>query len=665
MSDTIQKLTGLAAVDAELREAGYGDPDKQCDVIMKGGITSGVVYPLTVCKLATKYRLRSIGGASAGAIAAAVAAAAEHRRQRDGSDEGYRTLQSLPTEIAQRLQNLFQPMTGTRRFHRVMLKALDSEKGAARRWLGVIGAIIRQKFGWFLVGLLVALLISLPGLIVTTGFPLGVDEWRTIGVGLLLPMIAGAVLGSILAAVGFGRDLAKTLPDTRYGITNGTTPDDGDIKDNPALTDWLTDLIDDAAGIEVGVEHENRRGCLTLGDLWGPTVDGTAGPLHDSYQRIVDLQVMTTNLTLRRPYRLPFARKEFYFDPEEMAKLFPKRVVETMTRGVADDQRTQHPDNPEAWLYPFPCAGSFDQEGQAGPENLPLVVMARMSLSFPVLIAAVPLWGIGHDEDHERGQLVPMLFSDGGVSSNFPMHFFDSLLPSRPTFGINLAPVSADDPELIDLPRLTDPDVVAKRAYPIGSAVGFGTSLLDTMQNWADYKQVSQQGYADRVVEIRLNPEEGGMNLRMPEQLVMALAERGAEAGDALLGNGDWPGFDWESNRAVRYRVAMARLSQSLKNFRRAWEDGGDTPYRDFVASLGAESAPESEPKLDSKPKSESKSELPQILENYFDGDEWRAEDLQAVENLITALDAWADAGWPATSTDFPTPAPELRLTPQ
>jgi hypothetical protein len=44
---------------------------------MKGGITSGVIYPLAVCELAQTYRLRSVGGASAGAIAAAAEAAAE------------------------------------------------------------------------------------------------------------------------------------------------------------------------------------------------------------------------------------------------------------------------------------------------------------------------------------------------------------------------------------------------------------------------------------------------------------------------------------------------------------------------------------------------------------------------------------------------------------
>ena len=49
----------------------------ECDIIMKGGITSGVVYPKTILRMAEQYRFRSIGGTSAGAIAAALTAAAE------------------------------------------------------------------------------------------------------------------------------------------------------------------------------------------------------------------------------------------------------------------------------------------------------------------------------------------------------------------------------------------------------------------------------------------------------------------------------------------------------------------------------------------------------------------------------------------------------------
>lgn len=47
------------------------------DLTMRGGATSGVVYLLAVCEVATKFRVRNVGGASAGAIAAAATAAAE------------------------------------------------------------------------------------------------------------------------------------------------------------------------------------------------------------------------------------------------------------------------------------------------------------------------------------------------------------------------------------------------------------------------------------------------------------------------------------------------------------------------------------------------------------------------------------------------------------
>ena len=42
--------------------------DRYCDIVMKGGITSGVVYPPAICRLAEHYHFKNIGGTSAGAI---------------------------------------------------------------------------------------------------------------------------------------------------------------------------------------------------------------------------------------------------------------------------------------------------------------------------------------------------------------------------------------------------------------------------------------------------------------------------------------------------------------------------------------------------------------------------------------------------------------------
>src|SRR5687768_14537316 len=54
--------------------------DHSCDLTMRGGTTSGVIYPLAVCALAEHYIFRSVGGASAGAIGAVATAAAEYGR---------------------------------------------------------------------------------------------------------------------------------------------------------------------------------------------------------------------------------------------------------------------------------------------------------------------------------------------------------------------------------------------------------------------------------------------------------------------------------------------------------------------------------------------------------------------------------------------------------
>jgi len=41
-------------------------------------------------------------------------------------------------------------------------------------------------------------------------------------------------------------------------------------------------------------------------------------------------------------------------------------------------------------------------------------------------------------------------FSDGGISSNFPVTLFDSPLPRWPTFAINLAPFPVGHPRQAD-----------------------------------------------------------------------------------------------------------------------------------------------------------------------------------------------------------------------
>ncbi|TME60808.1 MAG: hypothetical protein E6I59_12500, partial [Chloroflexi bacterium] len=63
------------------------EPEWSCDLVFKGGFTSGIVYPPAILQLKNHYTFCNIGGTSAGAIAAAGVAAAEFNRNKNkGSD---------------------------------------------------------------------------------------------------------------------------------------------------------------------------------------------------------------------------------------------------------------------------------------------------------------------------------------------------------------------------------------------------------------------------------------------------------------------------------------------------------------------------------------------------------------------------------------------------
>ena len=136
---------------------------RNCDVVMKGGITSGVVYPTAVTKLAQHFRLRSIGGTSAGAIAAAAAAAAQFSAQR-GNRGAFETLEKLPDFLGQKNQtgftNLFtyfQPQPVTKRVFHALIGALEAKSPAA--------AVLKILFRALLLFPFAALLGLAPGAI--------------------------------------------------------------------------------------------------------------------------------------------------------------------------------------------------------------------------------------------------------------------------------------------------------------------------------------------------------------------------------------------------------------------------------------------------------------------------------------------------------------------
>ncbi len=520
---------------------------------MKGGITSGVVYPLAAVELAEThgYEFRNIGGTSAGAIAAAAVAAAECGRRTKRNKESYDRIKRLPKDLGKKLTSLFQPSPRMRPLFNVLLFVID-KKNRGKRLGGLLKAIGGPLVGGALPGLgLLALAIALNG-----GWPLHVLA------GLLAACVALA--GAILAVAWEGALLVRELPQYHFGLCPGNDRDE-DAK-TPPLTRWLSSLIDELAGKPEGEP-------LTFGDLWwlGPEPDGASSSCPFE-KRQVNLQMMTTNLSQGRPYSLPFEAGEvFWFDANELLDFFPRAVVDHMvasSSGTATGAQG-------ALLHELPCS-----------KDLPVVFAARLSLSFPALIAAVPLYAINHPLEGEVcTQPERCWFSDGGITSNFPVHFFDSPVPRWPTFGLDLAQLSPGEmpsnrqSDNVWLPK-TNGEGMAESWVGWEHTSGFkrlgkfATSIFRTAQNWIDNRQMRGAGYRDRIAHVLLGDGEGGLNLTMDAEEIKGLAERGGAAAAELAKRfgpepPDGTQLTWDNQRWVRYRAYMELLERKGHEARR------------------------------------------------------------------------------------------------
>jgi predicted acylesterase/phospholipase RssA len=560
----------------------------QCDLVMRGGITSGIVYPRAIAKLAETYRFRSIGGTSAGAIAAAATAAAMYGTKRGGKPFEAR-FKSLPEELSDtenetkptRLERLFQPQRQTRRLFRVLMSGLGRQNKALKI-ASIVGALCWNYWPFTLLG-------AVFGLVPVLAFALtssigGSWFWALLALGV----VSGAVLMILAAAGGAIWNVFKALPKNGYGMCSGSDGPDAYLTDDPPLTDWLHKFFQDVAGRPIDQP-------LTFGQLWG---NG-----EEEVERDIDLVLMTTNITRGVSQRFPFIEGswgQLFFKEDEFVELFPPSIVAWMRKHAGEVRSPDRVDVPEGF-FALPA-----------PADLPILLGARMSLSFPFLLGAVPLYAANVAEKNENGKfpLQRCWFSDGGLTSNFPLHFFDSPLPSRPTFGINLVPASVKlaetDDEVTEVSRLSEGDddpwshiyMPRKNASGIssaarfnkfegesGSVLGFFGALFDTARNWGDTELMAMPGYRDRIVHVKLSKDEGGMNLNMPKKIIDRVGARGEKAGKLLAARfASAPGLDpksneaivltWDNHRWIRYRSLMAGLELVVRRMRNAWGSG-------------------------------------------------------------------------------------------
>ncbi|MDT7782699.1 MAG: hypothetical protein QOF58_1118, partial [Pseudonocardiales bacterium] len=142
--------------------------DRYCDLTMRGGTTSGVVYPLAVASLARHYEFKQIGGASAGAIAAGFTAAAERGRASGGFEKLAKLIDWFTSGTGAeqwRLAQLFQPNEKTRALYRIVVATMQKRDTTGRSaisclFFALLGAVGMRAKG--VLGLMALLWLGGP-----------------------------------------------------------------------------------------------------------------------------------------------------------------------------------------------------------------------------------------------------------------------------------------------------------------------------------------------------------------------------------------------------------------------------------------------------------------------------------------------------------------------
>lgn len=594
-----------------------------CDIVMAGGVTSGVIYPGAVAMIARRYSFHSIGGTSVGAIAAAVTAAAEYGRRTGRNPQAFEDIAAMPKSLGDvapdghsRLFHLFSPEPATK-----PLLALVTPLMSARNFSGkFIGILAASLSAWPLA--LVMAVTSLAGVALVVHQIDGGQAILTV-VSLIAALCLVLVSWLVMLITVLVRRWLPLWRANGYGICTGKSAPSFStnraIATFEGLSPWMHRVVQSAAGRTIDDAP------LTFGELWSapeaagakPGGNGPAAP------RSIDLAMIASDISRNRTVQLPFLESPspIYADVETLRRYFPAKIVDWIETNAGDyEDRHQRQ---QGWIR------------LPRPQDLPLVFAARLSLSFPVLLSAVPLL----TPDFAKGKMpdgkIPLRsvwFSDGGLTSNFPIHFFDSPIPSRPTFCLNLigygagAPtVAADTQQQDDEPQdhsadkaIEHPRDVRRAAMnrpdvtPVGDPkprdpvwefismakgnqfspapftafdtapglglVAFFTALLNTARFWNDNQMLLAPGTRDRVVNIALRDDEGGLNLDMDAKVLGDLDLRGRAAGLLISAR-----FDPEAKRDpesgaknvevfanhrwVRYRNAMAAFEDISRRF--------------------------------------------------------------------------------------------------
>ncbi|WP_298134931.1 patatin-like phospholipase family protein [Micropruina sp.] len=445
-----------------------------------------------------------------------------------------------------------------------------------RPWLRMMSLVVVCALAWVLaahyalgwVGLLMTLIFLVAEMaFVLIGFGIGLVWFSSTAKDHRFGLIGGS--GQATDA-GTWRGRLARLVDSAAGVLPDTT-----VEAN--LTDWLTGAMADLAGFDP--DEVLRFGHLWTGGDYTPRDPDGSGRRAATTARLrsINLELMSTELIRHAPYRFPLPPVEspgdqLWFDPDDLAGLTPARVIAAMTAGATPLRVRALATGAEISLYPFPQ-----------PWDLPVVFATRASLALPGLFQAVRLYELREGSTPVRTEFGARLgrgatelrwpgadgaaqvaqelwLTDGGVTSNFPIHLFDSPLPLWPTVGIDLGshPAGAGHQ---DVYLLGDAGAAKELGTPLGRAMSsFLAAVIGTGLQWRDTAQLWMPAFQARIAVVRQRSYEGGNNLFMTTDDIASLALRGVVAGMRLRRRFA-SDAQWERQQWLRLRVAAESLA--------------------------------------------------------------------------------------------------------
>lgn len=599
-------------------------PEKNCDIIMNGGLAGAFVYPAASVELAKTYRFKRIGGSSLGSVSAALTAAAEIGRGREnaGFEELSKILEWMKegSQANLNLYDLLVPEKGTSKY----FNALKKLKGKSK--LTDLIAAGRASMGHFP---LVSLLALIPALAAGAGAFFS-SNMIVMGVMIALALALALTLPPFAAVIKLVSSARKALFRNGFGLCTGKTAK-GKGK---SLISWLSDSLNKLAAKEGDKP-------LLFKDLW-VCPEGEDG-------RNVELQFMAADISLGQPLRLPeeVAKVEepediYYFREEDMQRCFPAEVVASLM----EDSRKSKYFNKVKGFMPLP-----------EPGDLPVVFALRLSMSIPFIMSSIPLYRVNRirQKGRVRWQMSKSWISGAGLAGNFHVHSFDRPLPVWPTFGIHVAPVGGESEGYGDKKKgIWVQNLINQQGPSLWLGFNHFQSFLKAAFNvtgiYEDRLLLQTPGFKERMAVVKIAQSQSGLFAELDKETCDHLVNLGENAARQLAERytkerSTSNSTSWDAHRWIRYRNAMAMFEKKLIEFKATYNDvHEDEDTYDHLIMRSAEVPPDAYRWSDTGQRNHA---------------------LRVTNQLLDFISRWQQDQRTFSSGDMPSPEPEMRIEPR